>query len=144
MTVPLTILQQQTIAGMAGDWAATVPFDQFDPSAGDLLDAAFVTVGTIDASASIENLAPVAASVNLDVAATIVATAPDIGVVGAVTPVVGAAVNLGAFQGTFDGSLNFAGPSGTVLPDLTASQIPDHRDPDGQRRNPAIRGHRNV
>jgi hypothetical protein len=121
MTTPLSILQQETISGASGDWAQTIPFDQFDPSDGDLLDAAITTAGTIDASASIENLAPAAASVELGVAATIIATAPDIGVVGSVTPSAGATINLGAFQGTFDGSLDFGGPSGTVLPDLTGS-----------------------
>jgi hypothetical protein len=123
MTVPLTILQQKTIADQQGNWAQTVSFDQFDPSAGVLADAFFTTAGKIDLSASIENLAPVAATVNLGVAATIVASAPEIGVVASLTPVAAASVNLGAFQGTFDGRLDFGGPSGTIMPDITASQI---------------------
>ena len=121
MSVPVTIFQQKTIACTPGDWAQTVPFNQFDPSTGNLLDAVFTTVGSIDASASIENLAPAAAIVNLGVAATIIATAPDIGNVASLTPVAVASVNLGAYQGTFDGTLDFGGPSGAVLPEITAS-----------------------
>jgi len=117
-----TIWQQQTIAGGSGNWAGSVPFDQFDPSGGIFLDAIMTTSGTLGVSASIENLAPVAATVNIGVAATIVASAPFIGNVGSVSPSVTGSVNLGAFQGAFDGALDFGGPSGTVLPDMAASQ----------------------
>jgi hypothetical protein len=121
-----TIFQQQTIAAAPGDWSATVPFNQFDPSAGLLVDAVFTTAGTVDASASIENLAPVAATVNLDVAAEIIASSPALQTWTSVTPVAVASVNLPAYQGTIDGALgygalDFGGPSGTVLPNLMAS-----------------------
>src|SRR5580658_426328 len=122
MTIPVTILQQRTIADTQADWAQTVPFNQFDPATGTLLDAEFMTAGTIDASASFENLAPVAATVNLGVAATIDATAEGIGNVASLTPEAVASVNLGAFQCTFDGTLDFVGPSGAVLPDITATE----------------------
>ena len=79
MTVPLTILQQKTISYGTGDWTQTVPFDQFNPSAGDLQDVSLTTAGTIDTAASFENLGPVAATVSLGVTATIIATAPVIG-----------------------------------------------------------------
>jgi hypothetical protein len=122
MTIPVTVLQQRTIADTQADWAQSVPFNQFDPSTGTLLDAEFMTAGTIDASASFENLAPVSAIVNLGVAATIDATAEGIGNVASLTPEAVASVNLGAFQGTFDGTLDFSGPSGTVLPDIMATE----------------------
>jgi hypothetical protein len=121
-----TIFQQQTIAAAPGDWSATVPFNQFDPSAGLLVDAVFTTAGTVDASASIENLAPVAATVNLDVAAEIIASSPALQTSASVTPVAVASVDLPAYRGTIDGALaygalDFGGPSGTILPDLSAS-----------------------
>jgi hypothetical protein len=122
MTIPVTILQQRTIADTQADWAQTLPFNQFDPTTGNLLDAVFTTAGTIDASASFENLAPVAATVNLGVAATIDAAAEGIGNVASLTPEAVASVNLGAFQGTFAGALDFSGPSGAVLPDITATE----------------------
>jgi hypothetical protein len=117
------ISQQQTIAFSQEDWTATVPFNQLDPSAGTLLDAAFTTSGSVVASASIENLAPVAATVSLGVAGTIVATAPVIGVVGSINPTAGAFVNLGAFQGAFNGTVDFTSPSGTVLPFFFGTDI---------------------
>ncbi len=123
MTTPIKVFQQQTIAGAPLDWSQTVPFNQFDPATGNLLDAVFTTAGTIDASASIENLAPVAATVNLDVGANIEAWVPAINEsLALLTPLAVASVNLGAFQGTFNGTLDFGGPSGTVLPDMSASQ----------------------
>jgi hypothetical protein len=123
LVMAVSILQQQTIAATPGDWAQTLVFNQFDPSAGDLLDAVFTTAGTVDASASIENLAPVAATVSLGVGAEIEASVPAIGEsVASLTPIAVASVNLPAFQGTFDGTLDFAGPSGTVVPNFTASQ----------------------
>ena len=100
-----TIFQDKTIAPGTANWAGSVSFNQLNPSAGTFLDAIFTTSGTLGVSASIENLAPAAATINIGVAATIVASAPYIGVVGSVTPVVGGSVNLGAFQGAFDGTL---------------------------------------
>ncbi len=117
-----TTWQKKTIENGSGNWAGSVPFNQFDPSTGIFLDAILTTAGTLGVSASIENLAPVAATINLGVAATIVASAPFIGTVGSVTPSVSGSVNLGGFQGTFDGVLDFGGPSGTVLPDIASTQ----------------------
>jgi hypothetical protein len=122
MTIPVTIFQQRTIADTQADWAQTVTFNQFDPATASLQDAIITTAGSIDASASIENLAPVAATINLGVAAAINATAAGISNVASMTPEAVASVNLGAFKGTFDGTLDFSGPSGTILPDLTASE----------------------
>ena len=121
MTTPASIFQHATIGETGGDWSRTVSFNQFNASDGTLLDAVFTTSGTVDATASIENLAPVAATVDLGVGATIDAFVPGLGGVASIAPIAIASVNLGAFQGVFDGNLNFSGPSGTVLPDLTAS-----------------------
>src|SRR3954452_24136614 len=112
-----TILQQKTIAPGGADWTGIVPFNQFDPSTGDLNAALFTTEGTVYASVLIENLAPVAATVDLSVAASISATTPGIGYLGSVTPTATATVNLGAFDGTLD----FAGTSSEQLSDITAS-----------------------
>jgi hypothetical protein len=125
VTVPTSVFQQQTIAGLIGDWAQaqTLAFNQFNPSGGDLVDAVFTTAGSIEASASIENLAPVAATVDLNLAATVEAWAPDIlENMATVQPTATATVTLPALPGRFDGTLDFAGPSGTVLPDITGSQ----------------------
>jgi collagen type I/II/III/V/XI/XXIV/XXVII alpha len=122
-----TIFQQQTIPVTPEDWTDTVPFNQFDPSAGTLLSADFTTTGIVVASAAIENLAPVAASVALNLNDGIVASAPGLGVVGSIDPEVTASVDLGAHQGAFDGTVNFRSPSGTIITNLsgTASDTTD-------------------
>jgi len=84
-----------------GNWAVDLPFAQFDPATGTLVDAVITTAGTIDASASIENLAPVAATINLGVSASIQANAADIGNVASIMPLAVASVTLPALQGTF-------------------------------------------
>ncbi len=122
LTTQVSITQQQTIVGTQEDWTQAVPFEQFDPSTGTLLDAAFTTSGSITASVSIENLAPTAAGVDVLVSGTVVATAPDIGVVGSIAPEVDTTVNLGGFQGIFDGTPDFDSPSGTILPAIAGTQ----------------------
>ena len=108
MEISFSVFQQQTIGLTQGGWDESVPFDQFDPSTGVLLDAGFATVGTVVSWGAIENLAPVAASVSLLTNATIVATAPMAGVTGPYDQVVGlvapetyAQAVLPAYQGTF-------------------------------------------
>src|ERR1051326_3471510 len=116
-----SILQQQTIDAMPGNWSEILPFNQFDPSTGTLQNAIFTTTGTVSASASIENLAPVAATVNLGVAANISASVAGIGSVASIEPLAVASVDLPAFRGTFNGIVDFSGPSGPVLSNLPAS-----------------------
>ena len=116
------ITQQQTIGLAPDDWAVAVPFTQFNPADGTLIQAVMTLTGTIQAAASFENLAPVAATINLGVASTISASAIGIGSLGSVSPVAAASVSLPAFQGTFDGVVDFSGPSAIVLPAITASQ----------------------
>lgn len=117
----ITVLQRQMIAMTQGDWSASLPFNQFDPSTGTLQDALFTTVGTIDASASIENLAPIAATIDLGVGADINASVLGIGGVASISPLAVASAALPAFQGTFDGTVDFTAPSGTILPNLLDS-----------------------
>ncbi len=117
-----TIVQSKTIAASPDNWASTLAFNQFNPAAGTLLDTLFTTTGTIAASASIENLAPVTAEVNLGVAGSIVSSAAGIGVLGSVEPVAAASVDLAAFQGVFNGTVNFSAPSAKTVTNLTASQ----------------------
>ncbi len=117
----ITVLQQQSIAMTQADWSASLPFNQFDPSTGTLQDALFTTTGMIDASASIENLAPIAATIDLGVGADIDASVSGIGGVASISPLAVASVDLPAFQGTFDGTADFTAPSGTILPHLLNS-----------------------
>jgi hypothetical protein len=116
------VMQQQTIGLSPDDWTAAVPFTQFDPADGTFIEAVMTVTGTIQAAASFENLAPIAATINLGVASSISASADGIGSLGSVAPVAAASVSLPAFQGTFDGTPDFSGPSALVLPAITATQ----------------------
>ena len=110
MTTPGALIQQKTIVSTTDDWMQTLDFAQYDPASGPLAAARFTVAGTIAATAAIENLSPAAASVTLVASATIGVATP-VGPLTAATPGIAATITLGAFDGTVDA----AGPSGTVV-----------------------------
>lgn len=116
------ITQSQTIGVTPDNWADTVDFNQFNPIDGVLVSAVLTMTGTLEASASIENLAPVAATVDLGVAASIGASSPALGNLGTVAPDAVAAVHLPAFQGTFSGIPDFTAASSKTIGTLVASE----------------------
>lgn len=112
-----TPLQQQTIGDAIANWAQAVSFAQFDPSLGTLVDVRVGIAGDAVGSAWIENLGATAAGVSLYLPTTLEVMSPaGVPMVGA-TPMPTASVNLGAFDGTMD----YAGASGTILAGLTSS-----------------------
>ena len=110
MTAPGALIQQSTIASTTDDWMQTLNFAQYDPGLGPLADARFTVAGTLAATAAIENLSPAATSVSFASAAVIGVTTP-VGPLTAATPGFATTINLGAFDGTVDD----AGASGTIV-----------------------------
>ncbi len=113
-----TILQQQTVVG---NWLKTLPFNQFDPTLGTLLNIRVSIADQVNGSVAMENLGPAVATM----------TAPLSGMVSVTGP---AQISLGSSGGGapvtlqlagFDGMVDFAGGSGALASNVSGSGTTD-------------------
>jgi hypothetical protein len=116
-----TIAQTQTIADTPGTWSQSLDFGQFDPSLGTLLNVNIGLAGDVDGSVSIENLEAAPALFSVALSSLISIAGPDDTFLASTEPQASASVSLGAFDGTLD----YAGNSGTTLGALSNTQTQD-------------------
>ena len=121
-TAPQTV----SIADAAGDWTNTVIVNRFDPSLGTLLGVQVSVRGDIQANFSAENLGAAAGTATLFDTEYLTLRMPDDGETVGAAPTIHYATVLGGFDGTID----FAGGSGSSTTGLTQSQTgeQDYRD----------------
>lgn len=111
-----TITQTQTVADSPTDWDTTLAFQQFDPTLGSLQAVGLSLTGDIGGTVSIENLQPDAVSNTVSILGTVAASTPGFVLSTIVEPTAASGPeNLGGYDGTVD----YAGPSGVVVSDLT-------------------------
>ncbi len=112
-----TITQTQTVSDSPTDWATTLAFQQFDPALGSLQAVGLLLTADIGGTVAIENLQPDPATSAVTLVGTLVEDTPS-------DPLFSASVqpstssgpeNLGAYDGTID----YAGPSGAIISGLT-------------------------
>jgi hypothetical protein len=116
-----TIAQTQTIADTPDTWSQSLDFAQFDPSLGTLLNINIGLAGDVDGSVSIENLEAAPAVFSVALSSLISVAGPDDTFMASTAPQASASVSLGAFDGTLD----YAGNSGTTLGALSNTQTQD-------------------
>jgi hypothetical protein len=112
MSDSATVLQQQTIGDTATDWSQTIPFNQFDPSQGTLQSIGVGLTADLNGSVSVESLEAAPSTVLVTQYGDVSVSSPTDIELADVTPYAFASVNLGAYDGTPD----YAGASGTILP----------------------------
>ncbi len=112
MSNPATVLQQQTIADTATDWSQTIPFNQFDPSQGTLQSIDVGLTADLTGSVSVESLEAAPSTVSISQLGNVSVTSPTGVQLADATSFASASANLGAYDGTTD----YAGVSGTVVP----------------------------
>lgn len=109
MSVNATIIQTDTISQATDGWSVPVTFQQFSPSAGTLISVGLSLTGTITGIAALENLGVAAETTPVSVFGTIALNTGSIAVDQAY-PIATGSATLGAYDGTLD----FAGSSGTI------------------------------
>jgi Ca2+-binding RTX toxin-like protein len=107
-----TILQQQTIGDTATDWSQTVPFNQFDPSQGTLQSIGVGLTSDLSGTVSVESLEAAPSTVSISQAGNLTVETPTLFVGGDGEAAGGLPIDLAAYDGTID----YAGVSGTVVP----------------------------
>ena len=100
--------QFETISAAAAGWAELLAFNQFSPSSGSLSSVGLSLAGTIDSFVSIQNLGATAATVEIDMPGTV--TVMNAGTVVASVSGDNSQVKT---LGSFDGTINFSGSSGS-------------------------------
>ena len=113
-----TPLQQWAISDAVAGWSQNVTFAQFDPTLGTLLDVRVGLTGDVSGSVSVESLEQVASWLTASLPGRITVTGPGGGVITSVAPAIFVSDSLGAFDGTTD----YAGPSGAILGGLSDQQ----------------------
>jgi hypothetical protein len=112
-----TVPQTLAVSDRTTDWNTIVSTNQFNPTLGTLLSVNLKVVGDINAGLAVENLGAASDSIGLTETADITLTLPgNLGVAKA-APSIGSVTNLAGFDGTID----FAGPSGENLTGLTGT-----------------------
>ncbi len=100
------------------NWNGSVTIPKFDAGLGTLTQIDFMLTGNIQGSAAVESLDTSATVVQLQFQATLTLTRPDLSVIVVTVPLANFNDSLAAFDGTID----FAGPSGASHPGINASQ----------------------
>jgi len=109
-----TAVQTFSFADSTTGWTNTVAAQQFDPSLGILAQVNFTLLSDIQASVAAENLDPTAANIDTTQTATVTLDAPGS------TLTSDASVGSDTAVAAYDGSTDFAGPSGFIEQGLTA------------------------
>ena len=113
-----TPIQTQTVTlQTATFFDAPMVFNKFDTSLGSLQSILITLSGQVEGDASYENRSPSPATITLNLQAQISLTRPGGGNIAQVLPV----ANISEGSAGFDGSIDFAGPSGSSFTGLSAS-----------------------
>ena len=115
MAAETTVLQRQTIATASSNWSQTVTFAPFNPALGTLVDVQVGITAAVTGTVSLENLGATAGTVDVSQSGTVSVFGPDGAFITSANPDATGSAPLAAF----DGSDNYAGPSGTTLSDLS-------------------------
>jgi hypothetical protein len=98
------------------NWTDSVTIPKFDAGLGTLTQIDFMLTGNIQGSAAVESTDTSPTVVQLQFQATLTLTRPDLSVIVVTVPLANFNDSLAAFDGTID----FAGPSGTMHPGINA------------------------
>jgi hypothetical protein len=118
VVIRTTAPQTLAVSDRTTDWNTVVTANQFNPAFGSLLSVNLTVVGDINAGLAVENLGSTSSSIGLTETADITLTLPGGLGVATAAPSINSTTDLAAFDGTID----FAGPSGENLTGLTASE----------------------
>jgi hypothetical protein len=110
MLRPETVVQATTAALADAGWSVPLSFVQFNPNLGTLQDVAVGVLGTIAGTVAIENLGVTPTWVNIDLLGTIVVFSSG-GPLTSARP----ETSTGVALGTYDGTTDFSGNSGSGL-----------------------------
>lgn len=114
-----TPVQTVVIPAQTTNWNEIVTFDKFDPSLGTLEKIHFSLKGIVEGTIKVENLDAQQAKVFATLQTTLTLTRPDDSTIVVSIPVALETFNLAAF----DGSIDFAGASGSSSEGLTSMVI---------------------
>lgn len=124
-----TLSYSDVVSLSSTNWSDTVAVSQFDTALGTLTGVTFTLEGEVDGSFSVESLDAAPATVTASLGARIEAGHATLGSLGVVLPVADASFALSAFDGTID----FAGTSGTAgtgnATDMVSSTLTSGLDP---------------
>jgi len=109
-----TAVYSDTIALQKTDWAHTMTFPKFDPSLGLLTGIEFSLLGRLQGAASVESLDAKPVTVTVGMAATAQLQRPD----GSQLLLAKPFVTTNRAMAAFDGTIDYAGPSGAVIDPL--------------------------
>ncbi len=115
MAAETTLLQRQTIAPASSNWSQTVTFAPFDPTLGTLVDVQVGITAAVTGTVSLENLGATSGTVAVSQSGVVSVFSPDGVLITGANPNATGSASLAAFDGTD----NYAGPSGTTLSDLS-------------------------
>lgn len=105
-----TLSYSDVVSLSSTNWSDTVAVSQFDTALGTLTGVTFTLEGEVDGSFRVESVDAAPATVTASLGAQIEASHATLGSLGVVLPVADASFALSAFDGTID----FAGTSGTA------------------------------
>jgi hypothetical protein len=117
VVIRTTAPQTLAVSDRTTDWKTIVTANQFNPTLGTLLSVNLTVIGDINAGLAVENLGSTSASIGLTETADVTLTLPGSLGVATAAPSIDSVTNLAAYDGTID----FAGPSGENLTGLTGS-----------------------
>ncbi len=103
------------------NWASSMSFPQFDPALGCLDSICFSLDGHVEGVAKFESLDAAAATVTMNLQATLTLQRPDASTLVVTIPVAQTMDNVTAFDGTID----FGGTSGRTYEGLSANKVED-------------------
>ena len=115
MAAETTVLQRQTIAPASSNWSQAVTFTPFNPALGTLVDVQVGITAAVTGTVSLENLGATSGTVYVSQAGAVSVCSPDGVLITSANPNATGSASLAAFDGTD----NYAGPSGTTLSDLS-------------------------
>jgi hypothetical protein len=113
-----TAPQTLAVSDRTTDWNTVVTANQFNPALGTLLSVNLTVTGDINAGLAVENLGSTPSSIGLTETADITLTLPSGLGIATAAPSIQSSTDLAAF----DGSIDFAGPSGENLTGLTGTE----------------------
>jgi hypothetical protein len=113
-----TQTQTCTLSLQITNWSRSCSVPRFNPSLGTLESVRFEVSANINSTASVESRDMSATTVTVNVSANVTLFRPDNSTIAAVLPSTTTNTNFTAYDGTTD----FAGTSGAVLPNLLASE----------------------
>ncbi len=119
MSESVPVLQQQTIGDTPTDWSRTVPFNQSDPSQGTLQSIDVGLTADLSGSVSVESLEAAPSAVTIFQSGNVSVSGPTGMPVADESPSIFSNATLSAY----DGTVGYAGPSGTVVPVDTTGTV---------------------